>query len=58
MLFHICSQIHQFLQPDLKRVIVVHCLAGKGRTGTIICCYLLFSGLFDNVQEVLDYYGK
>lgn len=36
----------------------VNCRAGKGRTGTIICCYLLFCGRFDSVEDVLDYYSK
>lgn len=37
---------------------VIHCLAGKGRTGTIICCYLLYTGKFKSVKDVLYYYGK
>jgi phosphatidylinositol-3,4,5-trisphosphate 3-phosphatase/dual-specificity protein phosphatase PTEN len=38
--------------------VVINCRAGKGRTGTIICCYLLFSGRFQNPEEVLEYYSK
>lgn len=37
---------------------IIHCLAGKGRTGTIICCYLLFCGRLKTVQDALEYYGK
>jgi len=36
----------------------VHCLAGKGRTGTVICCYLLYSQRFNNCAEALEYYMK
>ena len=43
---------------NLENVVAVHCLAGKGRTGTVICCYLLYSGRFNNVNDVLNYYGK
>ena len=37
---------------------MINCRAGKGRTGTIICCYLLFSGRFDSVDDAFDYYSK
>ena len=36
----------------------VHCKAGKGRTGLIICCYLVFSETFSNAYEALIYYGR
>jgi phosphatidylinositol-3,4,5-trisphosphate 3-phosphatase/dual-specificity protein phosphatase PTEN len=38
--------------------VAINCRAGKGRTGTVICCYLLFSGRFDNVEDAFDYYSK
>lgn len=41
-----------------ENVVVIHCLAGKGRTGTVICCYLLYSGRFNSVNDALNYYGK
>lgn len=37
-------------------VIVVHCLGGKGRTGSLIGCLLNVSGLFPTVNEANDYY--
>jgi len=39
-------------------VIVVHCLAGKGRTGTIICCYLMYCGRIKTPEEAMEYYAK
>ena len=42
----------------IKKLINKHCLAGKGRTGTAICCFLLFSGRFDSVDDVLRYYAN
>ena len=38
-------------------MIVVHCMSGKGRTGTGIVSLLLYSGFVDNIDDGLKYYG-
>jgi hypothetical protein len=40
----LCLTMHSWLCADPLNVVAVHCLAGKGRTGVVIACYLLFSG--------------
>jgi phosphatidylinositol-3,4,5-trisphosphate 3-phosphatase/dual-specificity protein phosphatase PTEN len=38
-------------------VIAVHCKAGKGRTGVLICCYLVHSKLHPDVEEAMSFYA-
>jgi len=39
-------------------VAVDHCLAGKGRTGTVIACYLTYSGMFVDPLAALDFFAS
>lgn len=39
-------------------VVAVHCKAGKGRTGLIICSFLLFTEQFETVEEAIRHYDK
>lgn len=50
--------MHNFLKQNVDNIVAINCRAGKGRTGTVICCYLLFSGRFDKPEDALDYYSK
>jgi phosphatidylinositol-3,4,5-trisphosphate 3-phosphatase/dual-specificity protein phosphatase PTEN len=46
-----CSSMKQWLDSSEKNVSAVHCKAGKGRTGTMISCYIIFqSDLTTNVD--------
>ncbi|CAI5732566.1 unnamed protein product [Hyaloperonospora brassicae] len=56
--FKICSSIESWLEADDKNVAAVHCLTGKGRTGTVIACYLAWVGHFSNAIESLEYVAK
>ncbi|XP_066140444.1 phosphatidylinositol 3,4,5-trisphosphate 3-phosphatase and dual-specificity protein phosphatase PTEN isoform X2 [Euwallacea fornicatus] len=52
-----CQDVHEWLQQDSRNVAVVHCKAGKGRTGTMICCYLLHSRTCATADQALSLYG-
>lgn len=56
-LFLICKRIYDYLSINTDNVAIINCKAGKGRTGTVICCFLLFAGLFNDVDFALEYYA-
>jgi phosphatidylinositol-3,4,5-trisphosphate 3-phosphatase and dual-specificity protein phosphatase PTEN len=58
MILSCCKDIHKYLDEDDKNVAAIHCKAGKGRTGLIICCYLVFARICQKAYEALVYYGR
>jgi len=52
-----CIDISLYFLRVPDGVAAIHCKAGKGRTGTMIICYLIFSGLFDDIDLAIAHYG-
>ncbi|XP_076755998.1 phosphatase and tensin-like protein isoform X3 [Xylocopa sonorina] len=52
-----CEDVHEWLSRHPENVAVVHCKAGKGRTGVMVCCYLLHIKQFPTATDALNYYG-
>merc|ERR1719219_1868153 len=52
------DSVRSWLAQNQDNVIVVHCKGGKGRTGTMICVWLIESGVFSSAALSLDYFGN
>ena len=48
----------QLIEEDFLKdpVVTVHCNAGKGRTGLVICYFLIYTEMFDAAEEAIDQY--
>jgi len=59
LIYRFCKDLFQYIHADRegKNTAGVHCKAGKGRTGVMICCYLMYSGEFEKAIDALRYYG-
>ncbi|MED6192235.1 Phosphatidylinositol 3,4,5-trisphosphate 3-phosphatase and protein-tyrosine-phosphatase pten2a [Stylosanthes scabra] len=53
-----CESAHSWLKEDIQNVVVVHCKAGMGRTGLMICSLLLFLKFFPTAEEAIDYFNQ
>ena len=58
LILDFCIDICLYLSINPKGVAAIHCKAGKGRTGVMIVCYLLFSGLCQTADEALTHYAS
>ncbi|CAN0560918.1 unnamed protein product [Rangifer tarandus platyrhynchus] len=51
-------EVKEWMAQDKDNIIVVHCKGGKGRTGTMVCAYLLASEIFATAEDSLYYFGE
>ncbi|XP_070198139.1 phosphatidylinositol 3,4,5-trisphosphate 3-phosphatase TPTE2-like isoform X2 [Littorina saxatilis] len=52
------NKTREWMEADPENVIAIHCKGGKGRTGTMICVWLIECGLFEEAKLSLEYFGS
>ncbi|CAD8099186.1 unnamed protein product [Paramecium sonneborni] len=57
LIYEFCIDLDNWLKAHEKNVAGIHCKAGKGRTGVMICCYMLYAKQFANAYDSMRYYG-
>lgn len=57
LILEFCVDLVLYLTNNPCSIGAVHCKAGKGRTGVMICSYLIFSGLCTTAEQAFEYYA-
>ncbi|KAI5439351.1 phosphatidylinositol 3,4,5-trisphosphate 3-phosphatase and protein-tyrosine-phosphatase PTEN2A [Lathyrus oleraceus] len=53
-----CQSAYSWLKEDIQNVVVVHCKAGMGRTGLMICSLLLLLKFFPTAEEAINCFNQ
>eukprot|EP01103_Thecamoeba_quadrilineata_P019257 TRINITY_DN7711_c0_g1_i1.p1 TRINITY_DN7711_c0_g1~~TRINITY_DN7711_c0_g1_i1.p1 ORF type:complete len:793 (+),score=141.93 TRINITY_DN7711_c0_g1_i1:36-2414(+) len=52
-----CQNVEAWLSSHEENIVAIHCKAGKGRTGVMICSWLLYNKMWNDADEVLKFYA-
>ena len=54
----LCDEARRWLLADPSHVIAVHCKAGKGRTGLVLTCLLVYLGVCVDADDAIAWFAK
>lgn len=57
LILQFCQNVEQWLALDDKNIAVIHCKAGKGRTGLMISAWMLYSREWTTAKDALTFYA-
>lgn len=57
LLLPFCRDVHSWLQSNPENIVAVHCKAGKGRTGVMLCAYMLYARIWRSAYGALTYFA-
>jgi len=57
MILQFCQNVAHWLQEDEKNIAVIHCKAGKGRTGLMIAAWMVYSKEWATAKDALTFYA-
>uniref|UniRef100_A0A8P0SBG9 Phosphatidylinositol-3,4,5-trisphosphate 3-phosphatase n=2 Tax=Canis lupus familiaris TaxID=9615 RepID=A0A8P0SBG9_CANLF len=52
------KEVDEWMAQDDENIVAIHCKGGKGRTGTMVCAYLIASEIFITAEDSLYYFGE
>lgn len=58
LILEFSKDVHEWLTRHKDNIVCVHCKAGKGRTGVMICSYLAFAKICKDSADALQKYGE
>jgi len=58
MIFAFLRDAANFMTASSRNVMAIHCKAGKGRTGTLCCAWLLYSREANSAKEALEMFAE
>ena len=53
----LCSQCHTWMKGDRRRLLVIHCLDGKGNSAFVSCSFLLWVGALRDANSALNLFS-
>jgi len=57
LIMQFCQNVSEWLDQDEKNIAVIHCKAGKGRTGLMISAWMVYSREWATAKDALTFYA-